>query len=77
MGLLVTGQIKYFPLKESKKLTLEEKRKLEFQQNMITGARNEMMNRIKDMPKYWQAIEKSLFHEKFKSRIRLIDEYTE
>jgi hypothetical protein len=71
------GQIKYFPLGKCKKISIEEKRRLKFQQNMITGARNEMMNRISDMPKYWQVVEKSLFHEKFKSRIRLVDEHTE
>jgi hypothetical protein len=68
------GQIKYFPLDKCKKLTHEERRKLLVQQNMITGARNEMYNRIKDMPKYWQVIERSLFHQQFKDRIRNVND---
>ncbi len=68
------GQIKFFPKARCRKITYEEYYRLKKQQDLITGARNEMLNRISNMPKYWQAVEKSLFHEKFRSRIRAVDD---
>ena len=72
----MSATIKFFPLDKCKKLTPEEKRKLQVQQNMITGARNEMENRIKDMPPYWQVVERSLWHNMFRSRIKAVNEDT-
>ncbi len=66
------GQIKYFPLNKSKTLSLEEETKWKEVQHWIIGAKYEMNNRIRNMPRYWQVIEKSLFHEKFKSRIKIV-----
>ena len=68
------GQIKYLPRKKCKKSSIEELKHYADIQDWITGARNEMNNRIKDMPKYWQVIERSLFHQKFKDRIKLVNE---
>jgi hypothetical protein len=66
------GQIKFFPTDRAKKINIDQLKELRELQYLITGARNEMLNRISDMPQYWKVVEKSLFHEKFKQRIKLV-----
>lgn len=76
MGFIV-GQIKFFPLKESKKLDAFEREHLKNIQDWINGARAGMNNRIASESKYWQAVERSLFHNKFKDKIRLVKDDTQ